>query len=289
MTANRPRRALLFMPADSPRKIEKSLSSGADAVILDLEDGVTFSQKEAARQSAQDALRRLDFGTIETWVRLNPWSTGLTEQDLNATSNPPPDGYILAKTESAQDLQRLAAWLDEHGLAQVSLMCMIESARGVVKLGEIVHATPRLVGLIFGAEDTAASLGARRSPSMSEVSFARQLLVLQAKSADLQAFDTPFTPLDDLEGLRHEAEAARALGYDGKTCIHPKHIAPLLAVFSPSPAEIAAAQALIDAFNEHEKSGQAVFTYEGRMVDAPMLKAAQTILSRAAYPPKESV
>jgi citrate lyase beta subunit len=279
----RVRRALLFMPGDDRRKIEKGASLGADAIIMDLEDGVAFNRKEAARETIAAALRELDFGRSERLVRINPISdNNLYLDDLRATYPAQPDGYVIPKVSSPADLLSVADWLAAQGGHLLTLLAIIETARGVVNLREIAGAgIPGLQGLIFGGEDLTGDLGAVRTVYGHEVAYARAAVVLHAKAFDLQAIDGVYTKLDDVEGLTADTRYILEMGYTGKLAIHPRQVEPIQKVFTPTDEEIARARRLIDAFNEHQAAGAGVFALDGRMVDMPMVRAAQAVLARA--------
>ena len=283
----RVRRALLFMPGDDRRKIEKGAALGADAVILDLEDGVALDRKREARAVTAAALGELDFGRTERLVRVNPASSPLWRDDLEAALPARPDGIVLPKVESADDVQLTAAALAAAEGARgwppgsLSLLAIIETARGVVNLREIAASSPRLGALIFGAEDLAGDLGATRTPDGAEVFYARSAVVLHARAAGLQAVDTPFVDLNDLDGLAADARRARHMGYDGKLAIHPRQVGLVQAAFTPDAAEIERAQRLLAAFAAHQAAGTGVFDLDGKMVDLPMVRAAETVLARA--------
>ena len=281
------RRALLFMPGDSRSKIEKGITLGVDSIIMDLEDGVALNNKAAARETTAAALRELDFGRSERLVRINPVGSGLHIADLEATVAAQPQGYVLPKVEDALQVQVVSAWLAHaetaHGweARSLRLIAIIESARGVVNLREIAGSDPRLVALAFGAEDLAGDLGARRTPEGWEGFYARSAVVVHAKAFGLQAIDTPFVRLDDEAGLEKETRFAAQLGYSGKLAIHPRQIAPIQNAFTPTPKEIEAAKRLIDAHEAHQTARTGVFELDGKMIDMPMVRAAQTVLARA--------
>jgi citrate lyase beta subunit len=281
-----PRRSLLFMPGDSLRKMQKAAGWEVDAVILDLEDAVAQNQKEAARAITAEALATLDFGPRERLVRVNHVSSGLPEAEVTATVGGRPDGYIVPKVEDPADLHALDRFITQaehdHGLpgGKIRLFAMIETALGVMNLREIAAATHRLEGLIFGAEDLAGDIGSIRTPAAWEVFYARSAVVTAAAAYRLQAFDMIFADFNDAVGLEAESQFARQLGYTGKTCIHPNQTPVVNRAFSPSAAEIERAQRLVQAFTEQQAAGAGAFTFEGKMVDMPMLRAAQRILAR---------
>jgi citrate lyase beta subunit len=271
------RRSLLFMPGDSMRKIEKAAQWEVDTIIMDLEDGVAQNRKQEARATVAEALAKLQFGRRERLVRLNPLSTGLAEAEIAATAGGRPDGYILPKAENTQDLRAVDRLLDsaEHGLD-----VMIETALGVMNLREIATATPRLEGLIFGAEDLAGDIGCVRTKGAWEVFYARSAVVTAAAAYRLQSFDMVFTDFHDAVGLEEESRHARQLGFTGKTCIHPNQTPIVNRSFSPSLAELDHARRLVAAFDTQLAAGAGAFTFEGKMVDMPMLLAARKVLAR---------
>ena len=283
-----PRRSMLYVPGDSLRKITKASTLPADTIILDLEDGVALSQKEAARLTVRQALRELDFGTRERLVRINNINEALAQSDLTITLEAQPDGYVIPKVESAADLLAVSHFLDEQEklqgwpLGRIRLVAMIETARGVMNLREIAQATPRLDALVFGAEDYAASVGAVRTRENWEIFYARSAVVTAAGAYHLQAIDLVFVGLDDQPGLEAECSSGRQLGFIGKTLIHPGQIETANRIFAPDPTEVDQAQSLLAAFAEHQQAGTGAFAYEGKMVDMPVIRTAQRLLARAA-------
>lgn len=283
------RRALLFMPGDDLKKIAKGSGLGADSVIMDLEDGVALNRKTEARKTILHALwsNEIDFGRTERLVRVNPADTGWQDEDVAATVSGRPDGYVLPKVESAQEVQILSARVavEERklGIAEgtIKLLALIETARGVVNLREIAGSDPRLVALLFGAEDLAGSIGAVRSAEGMEVFYAKSAMVIHAAAFNLQAIDSPYIDFRDTDGLRAETEIAVRLGYVGKMAIHPVQVEIIADVFTPSDEEIEYARKLIEAHQEHQQQGIGAFAYEGKMVDMPMIRSAQRILARA--------
>ncbi len=282
-----PRRSLLFTPGDSPRKIDKIGGLEADTIILDLEDAVAPGEKETARKIVCHVLTTVDFGRKERLVRLNATTTPFFSADLAAVSAAKPDGLVIPRVESAAGLQKidrvLKAAEQRQGLpgGAIRLFALIETARGIMNLKEIAQATPRLEVLIFGAEDFAADVGAKRTRAGWEIFYARSAVVTAAAANDLQAIDTVFTGIRQLDGLKEDAFLARNMGFSGKLAIHPGQLATINNVFSPTAAEIAAALRLLQQAAEEQKKGSSVFTLDGKMVDAPMVLAAQRLLIRA--------
>lgn len=286
---NQTRRALLFMPGDDRHKIEKGVSLQVDSIIMDLEDGVALTQKQAARETVVAALREIDFGDTERLVRINPVvKGGLYHDDFFTTIEGHPDGYVIPKVEGPEQIQDIASWLTRaearHGWPDNSIVmiAIVETAMGIVNLREIAGASPRLKALAFGAEDLAGDMGAVRTPEGWEAFYARGAVVLHAKAFGLQAIDTPFVDLKaDDAILMSDAERAAVMGYTGKLAIHPRQVRVIQAAFTPTAAQIDRAHRLLEAHETQQAAGTGVFTFEGRMVDMPMVRQAQIILERA--------
>ncbi|MFN8455246.1 MAG: CoA ester lyase [Anaerolineae bacterium] len=281
------------MPGDSLPKISKATGLEVDTIVMDLEDGVALKRKEEARRTVAEALATLDFGLRERLVRLNPLPPLLTSEaeggyaDLQATLEARPDGYVIPKVESAEQVQQVSDYLDAVERAHnwpagsVRLLALIETAKGVMQVGQIAQAGPRLEALMFGAEDLAGDMGATRTKVGWEVFYARSAIVTAAAAYGLQAVDMIFTDLNDVTGLEEECQLARQLGYSGKMAIHPRQVEVIQRVFSPSPQEIERALRLVQALEAQQAAGVGVFEFEGKMVDQPIVRAAQRILDRA--------
>ncbi len=274
----RPRRALLYVPGDDRRKIEKAASLNADSVCLDLEDGVALNRKAEARATVAAALPTLSFGRAERLVRLNPIGSGLEADDLAAALAAAPDALVIPKVESAEQLQWVSGRLPTG--SPLRLLAMIETARGLVNLNTIA-ADPRLEALIFGAEDYAASVGATRTPEGREVLYARSAVVAYAAAFGLQAIDMVYVDFRDGEGLAGEAAEGAQLGYSGKQAIHPNQIGPIHAAFTPGDDEIARARRIVEADAAHQAEGTGAFALDGKMVDMPIVRAARLVLAKA--------
>jgi citrate lyase beta subunit len=269
-------RALLFMPGDDRRKIEKASSLSVDAIIMDLEDGVALNRKAEARQSVVTALQEIDFGSALRLVRINGLHSDFWRDDLAALRINPPDMVVIPKVESAAQVQAVA-----HEMDDLPLLAIIESGAGVLALDAIAQAGRRLVGLVFGAEDYAGDIGAIRTLAGEEVLYARSAVVLHAKARRLAAIDTPFIHLQDDEGLKADTERALRLGFTGKLAIHPRQLAVIHEAFTPMMQEIRQAKRLVLAHNAHQSGGTGVFALDGKMVDMPMVRAAESVLARA--------
>jgi len=281
------RRSVLFMPGDSLRKITKATQLDVDSIVMDLEDSVTLNNKAEARRTVSEALQTLDFGRSERLVRLNAADTGLLHNDVAGTIEARPDGYVLPKVETAEQAQSVSRLLSEAEQSRgwekgsARLLVIIETALGVMNVKEIARASPRIEALMFGAEDLAGDIGAKRTRASWEVFYARSAVVTAAAAYGLQAIDMVLIDLADLERLEEECIFARQLGYEGKMAIHPRQVEVINRVFAPSPEEIEEARRLMQAHNRHQAAGSGVFTLDGKMVDMPMVKMAERVLSKA--------
>lgn len=283
----RPRRALLYMPGNDWRKIQKATTLDVDSVCLDLEDGVALQRKPEARESLARAFTSLDFHRSERLARINAVGSGLEVDDLASVLPAHPDGIIIPKVASADQVNWVCDQIAEaekaHGwsLGGIRVIALIESARGLLNLTQIAGADERLEALIFGAEDYAANVGAIRTREGMEVLYARSAVVATAAAFELQAIDLLFLDFRDLDGLRQEAKRGAQLGYTGMQVIHPNQIATVQEVFTPDDSAIAQAQQVIHISREQQAAGSGVFALEGKMVDRPIVRAAERVLARA--------
>ena len=292
-------RSLLFVPADSSRKLERALRSGADALILDLEDSVAVEQKAAARRSAL-AFLQANRDAAERpllYIRINALDTGLSESDLDIVMTGAPDGIVLPKAAGGEDIalldSRLAVREALHGLSDGGtkiIAIATESARALFRFSSYAGAGPRLAGLAWGGEDLSADVGSlstREEGVWSEpFRLARNFCLFGAASAGVAAIDTVFTDLRDLDGLRLESEEAARDGFSGKLAIHPDQVAVINEAFSPSDAAIARAERIVAAFAE--AAGAGVIALDGKMLDRPHLTAAERLLARRRTSPPRS-
>lgn len=281
------RRALLYMPGDDRRKIEKATTLGVDCVCMDMEDGVAITQKTEARAVIAQAMKDLDFGSSECCIRINSVGSGYEKFDLAAAVATNPDSIVVPKVETAQQVKAISEYIEIYEassrmpVGSIRMLVGVETARGILNLREIAAADKRLEAIIFGAEDYAASIGARRTKEATEVLYARSAVVTACAANDLQAIDMVYIDFRDLEGLRAEAEQGAGLGFSGKQIIHPNQVAPVQEAFTPSAEAIEYAQRLIDAFSASQKEGRGAFALDGKMIDMPLLKNAQKVLDRA--------
>jgi citrate lyase subunit beta-like protein len=278
----RSRKAFLYVPGSDLHKIEKAAHLGADCVVLDLEDSVAEANKDEARQTVAAALREIDFGSSERIVRVNGFPSGRTEEDLAAVLPAGPDAVLLPKVDKPEQITRVDELFGFYN--EIALLVIIESALGMVNLELICRQseqTPCLQGLIFGAEDFTADMGATRTPGGTELLYARSKLVTCAAAFGLQAIDLVTVNYKDMEILEREALQGVQMGYSGKQVIHPAQIEPVQRLFTPSEKEIAAAAHIIDEAKRFAQSGKGAFTVDGQMVDRPVIKRAESVLARA--------
>ncbi len=282
----RPRRALLYVPGDDRHKIEKALTLDVDCICLDMEDGVALSRKSAARRSIAAALRELDFGRSERLVRINAPGSGLENEDLQSILPLRPDGLVLPKVETLDQLHWARQQIETAELAcdwplgSISLLAGVETPKAILNLKEI-SSQPGLVALIFGGEDYAACLGATRTPAALELLFARSALVAACAAFGLQAIDMVSIDFKDMEALEQEARFGAQLGYSGKQVIHPDQVSPVQLAFTPDESTIQFARRIVQAFATHQAKGSGAFALDGKMIDMPLVKAAEGVLERA--------
>jgi citrate lyase subunit beta/citryl-CoA lyase len=280
-------RSFLFAPANHPRRVEKAFTLEADAVILDLEDACAISEKAASRTKVSEAMAQPRRGL--GYVRVNPLPTEFAYGDLTETVRPGLDGVVLPKVESASDL-RTADWLigqmeRERGMPAggVDLIPIIETARGLAGLPEILTATPRVKRAAFGAGDFTLDLDLSWTRDEDELNAYRAQVVLHSRAAGIEApLDTVWVNLQDPEGCAESARKARELGFQGKLCIHPDQVAPVNAAFSPTAAQISRAQRVLDAFAQAEAQGSSAIQLDGQFIDYPIVYAAQRVMALAA-------
>lgn len=286
-------RSLLFVPGDSQKKLEKALHSGADVLLIDLEDSVALEAKEEARRvtSAFVAEHRSQAERPRLYVRVNGLTTGMIDADLDGVMRAAPDGIVLPKSVGGADVAHLGAKLAvreaEFGLedgATRILAIATENAAGVFALGTFGGASHRLMGLTWGGEDLSADLGAEANRDdngayTDPYRLARSLTLLGAAAAGVDAIDSVFTNFRDMEGLAAECRAARRDGYVAKMAIHPAQVPVINEAFTPSAEAVARAQAVTEAFNANPGAG--VVGVNGEMLDRPHLLRAERLLKRA--------
>ena len=274
------------MPGDDRHKITKALTLNVDCICMDMEDGVALNRKGEARLTIARALQELDFKNSERLVRINAVGTGLEEEDIRSVLPYRPDGIVIPKIETLAQIQwageiiETAELKNNWPLNSIRMLVGVETARAILNLKEIAS-SPRLDGLIFGGEDYAASIGAMRTSEATELLLARSAVVMNAAAQGLQAIDIVTIDFHNIELVQREAVVGMQLGYTGKQVIHPNQVSPVQEIFTPDGEAINQARRLIEAFESHQKKGRGVFALDGKMIDMPLVKAAQRVLERA--------
>ena len=281
------RRSMLFLPGNTPNMLVNGPYLGADALILDLEDAVAPSEKDAARLLVRSAIRDMDFRGSEIIVRINSIDTGFWQADIDAILPQGPDLILLPKSGSAQDILTADEYItrteERLGMAPstVRLMPLIETALGVENAFATASASPRVAALFLGAEDLTADLRCQRTKEGREIEYARTRLVTAARAAGVDVYDTPFTDVNDDAGIRTDAAYAKALGFTGKASISPRHVEVINQVFSPTMKEIDYAYEVMDAIRLAKEQGRGAIALRGKMIDAPIVNRAQQTIAAA--------
>lgn len=281
------RRTMMFMNAQKPGLIKDAYIYGSDSIILDLEDAVAENQKDAARFSLYQALKNVDYGDTEVIVRINGLDTPHWQEDIRAVVAGGADGIRIAKCESAADVKLV----EEHVLAaekefgveegRTLLMAALESPKGIMNAYEIVSASDRMFGCAISGGDFRKSMHVQINRGGIEMLAARSQMLLAARAANVQCFDTMYPIIDDMEGFEAEVKQNREMGFDGKSIVNPRQIAFVHETFAPTPKEIAYAEKLVRSFNEQADSGVGVYTVDGKMVDIPFFEDARRIIALA--------
>ena len=274
------RRSMLFLPGNNPNMLINGNCLGSDAVIFDLEDAVAPAQKDAARILVRNTLKYMDFRGCERIVRINSIGTPYWKEDLKQLLPYKPDLILLPKTETAEDVCKVDDYMTELG-SETGLMALIETALGVENAFQIATASPRLKALFLGAEDLTADLRCKRTKEGREIEYARHRLVVAARAAGVDVYDTPFTDVNDDEGIVTDASYAKALGFNGKASISPRHVEVINAVFSPTQKEIDYAYEVMEAIALAKKQGKGAIALYGKMIDAPIVNRAMQTISAA--------
>jgi citrate lyase subunit beta / citryl-CoA lyase len=281
---DRIRRSRLYVPGSEPKYFINAALHGPDAVILDLEDSVHPSEKDTARLLVRNALRAVDFLDCERMVRINQLPLGL--EDLDEIVPESPDLILIPKTETPDQViaveKRMAEVKSDYGITRATwLMPILETALGIENAFVIAKASEKTVAITIGLEDYTADLGVVKTRSGNESLFARQRIVNAAHAAGVQAIDSVFGDLGDLEGLRAWAANSRALGFEGMGCVHPLHIPIIHETFAPTPVEIDRARKIVAAYDDAQARGLAVVSLGSKMIDLPVVQRALKLMARA--------
>lgn len=275
------RRSRIYLPGNRPRMIQKGPGLGADAVILDLEDSVSPEQKDAARFLVSRAIKMIDFGLSEVMVRINPLNHGGL-LDLIEILVAGPDAVVVPKCESKTDVQAVENAIKEAKLPkQISILPMIETAKGILNAYEIACASPMVDAITFGGEDFTQDIGATRTKAGKEIFWGRSMVIIAAKAARVQALDTVFSDLTDEEGLRRDTIEIKEMGFDGRAAIHPSQIQIIHECFSPTEKEVQYAVNVLFAADKARIEGSGVAVVNGKMIDKPIIQRAEKIIRYA--------
>lgn len=277
-TAYRPRRSVLYMPGNNERALEKARTIPVDGLILDLEDAVGPDHKEAARENACAAARSGSYGQREVTIRVNAAGTRWHEDDLVAACGAGPDGIVVPKVDSADEVRELVAAMERHGAPDhTTLWAMVETPRAVLGAAEIAAASERLAVLVMGVNDLVKELGARHVPGRAPLLTSLSLALLAARRAGVAILDGVWNDVKDLQGFEAECRQGRDMGFDGKTLIHPGQVDVSNAVFAPSAEEVEEARGVVEAWEGG--SGAGVVTYRGRMVEGLHVETARRVIA----------
>ena len=281
------RRTMIFLSAQKPGLIKDPLIYGADSLMLDLEDAVAENQKDAARFSLYHALKTVDYGDTEVIVRINGLDTPHWREDVRVCVAAGADGVRIAKCESAGDVIAVEKAVEaaeeefrkEKG--RTLLMAALESPKGILKAQEIAAASERMFGIAISGGDLRRTMQVSPVRGGIELNTARGLVVLAARAAGVQCFDTVFTDLNDEEGFRAEVLLDKQMGFDGKSLVNPRQIAAVHEIYAPSEKEIIAAEKIVRAVRENAAKGVGVFTVDGKMIDIAFLPGAERTIALA--------
>jgi citrate lyase subunit beta / citryl-CoA lyase len=281
---DRLRRSRLYLPGNEPKYFVNAGLHGPDAVILDLEDSVHYAEKDAARLLVRNALRAVDFGAAERMVRINQLPLGL--EDLEEIVSQSPDLILVPKVETAAQIAEVGAAItriaQHSGVTRpIWLMPILESALGIENAFAIATASERIAALTIGLEDYTADLGVVKTAMGAESLYARQRVVNAAHAVHVQAIDSVYGDVADIDGLLRWGEASRAMGFEGMGCIHPMQIEVIHRAFAPSAAELEKALKIVAAFEEAQAKGLGVVSLGSKMIDAPVVHRAGKLVTRA--------
>lgn len=280
-------RSLLFMPGNNPGMLASASSLGADIVIFDLEDAVARAEKDTARILVRNALTYMKPQGVEVVVRINALDTPFWREDIEAVVRGGADHLLAPKISLPSDVAAIMAAVEEEenktGTAtRLSLLALVETSLGLEHAFALATSHPRLAGMQLGAEDLTAELGAKRTSGGDEILYARSRLIMACKAGGIKALDTPYPFVSDTEGLRKDVALSAQLGFDGKTVISPHHVATVNEAFTPSSEQVRWARRVMAAAERAVAEGKGAVSLDGMMIDLPIIKRAERILSRAA-------
>lgn len=280
------RRSMLFLPGNSPNILLNADFLGSDSIILDLEDAVAPTEKDSARILVRNAIKSLEY-TREVIVRINPVDSPYWQKDLEAIIPVKPDMIMPTKVGCGADVKIIAEYIakleKEQGMEEgsVKIIPLIETTLGVENAFEIAGSDPRVKAIFLGGEDLTADLRCKRTKEGTEIFYARSRMVMAARAAGVDVYDTPWTDVEDYDGLIKDAAFAKSLGFSGKASISPRHVRFINDVFSPTEEEIQYAKDVFETIEKAKAEGKGVVSLRGKMIDAPIVARARQVLEAA--------
>ena len=277
---------MMFVPGANPAMLRDAPLYGADSIMFDLEDAVSLKEKDTARMLVHQALKTIDYSSVETVVRINALDAG-GDQDVEAVVVAGVNVVRLPKTERAEDITEVAAVItaveEKYGIevGTTKMMAAVESAEGVMNAREIALASDRLIGIALGAEDYVTNMKTRRHPDGQELFFARNMILHAARIAGIAAIDTVYSDVENTEGFQNEVRLIKQLGFDGKSVINPRQIPLVNEIYQPTAKEIQNAKEVIWGIREAEAKGSGVISVNGKMVDKPIVERAERVIALA--------
>ena len=276
---------MLFMPGNNPGMLQDAAILGADSIILDLEDAVSLTEKDSARILVREAIKTIDYSQVEVVVRVNPLDTEFGPHDVDVIARVKPDTLLIPKADE-EEIRLVDKMLDkiekEEGYiaGSIKLIALIETAIGLETVYNVIKASQRIVGVLLGGEDLTSDLGIKRTKEGDEIFYARNKVAIACRALKVDCIDTPFTDTNDYEGLAKDTAKAKNLGLTGKSAINPRQIEVIHSVFAPTAAELKHALRVLDAMKEAEKEGKGVCSLDGKMIDAPVINRATSIVDQ---------
>lgn len=284
----RPRRSMMFLNAQRPGLLKDAYVYGPDTLLIDLEDAVAENQKDAARFSLYHALTTIDYRGVERIVRINGLDTPHWQEDIRVSVAAGADGIRIAKCETAEDVETVVAHIEKaekefnREPGSTLVMAALESPKGILNAYAICQTCPeRMIGVAISGGDYRKSMQTRYYPDGLEMLGGRSNMLIAARAAGVQCFDTVFTNVDDMEGFRRETQMVKQMGFDGKSLISPRQIAITHEIFSPTQKEIREAEDILLAWRENEAKGIGVFTVSGKMIDIAFIPDAERTIELA--------
>lgn len=281
------RRTMMFLPGSNAGMVKDAYIYGADSLMFDLEDAVALTEKDSARLLVYNAIKTVDYGNTEIVVRVNALDSPYGRDDIEAVVRAGVDVIRLPKTETAQDILDVEAVIEEvekkigREVGSTRMMAAIESALGIINAYEICKASKRLIGVAIGAEDYVTNMKTKRFPDGMELLGARTQLIIAARAAGIACFDTVYSDVDNEEGFRNEVKLIHQLGFDGKSVINPRQIAPVNEIYTPTDVEIKKSVDVVGAAKDAAERGLGVISLNGKMIDKPIIERAERVLELA--------